>query len=123
VSAAKKRLLIVDDDHDIAEALTLLLSDRYAVDHAANGRDALERIAATTYDLILLDLAMPVMDGGAVVRALRERAAIPPILLMSGSNDLVERAAELEIDTFLPKPVEVDVLNERIAGLLARRAA
>lgn len=122
MSASKKRLLIVDDDPDIAEALTLLLSDRYAVDLAENGREALARLEAAAYDLILLDLAMPVMDGSAFVRALRERAAMPPILLMSGSNDLVERAAELEIDTFLPKPVEVDALHERIAGLLARAA-
>jgi CheY-like chemotaxis protein len=123
VPGAKKRLLLVDDDQDVAEALSLLLSHRYAVTRAANGREAMERLEAEHYDLILLDLVMPLMDGGEVVRALRLRPSSPPVVLMSGSNDLVERATELGIETFMRKPIEIDVLQERIAGLLDRRAA
>ena len=122
-AVAKKRLLIVDDDQDIAEALSLLLSGRYTVVLAANGREAMDRVDKESFDLILLDLVMPLMDGSAVMRALRLRPSIPPVLLMSGSNDLVERASELGVDTFMPKPLEIGALQERIAGLLARRAA
>jgi DNA-binding response OmpR family regulator len=122
--ATKKRLLIVDDDLDLAEATSLLLSGSYTVDLAADGEEALQRLAnGARYDLILLDLVMPRMDGSAVVRTLRGRGAVPPILLVSGSDDLAERATELGIDAFLAKPVDADTLRARIAGLLARHAA
>jgi len=119
----KKRLLVVDDDRDLAEAMTAVLSDRYQVDVAGDGQEALERVDQGSYDLILLDLVMPRLDGGGVVRALRTRSAAPPVLLLSGSEDLVERARELGVESHLAKPVETEVLQERIAALLARRAA
>lgn len=122
--ATKKRLLIVDDDLDLAEATSLLLSGSYDVDLAADGEAAMQRLSdGVRYDLILLDLVMPRMDGSAVVRALRGRGGVPPILLVSGSEDLTERATELGVDAYLAKPVDATTLRERIAGLLARHAA
>ncbi len=122
--ASKKRLLVVDDDPDVAEATSLLLSDSYAVDLAANGEEALQRVDQhARYDLILLDLVMPRMDGGDVVRALRGRGDAPPILLLSGSEDLVERATDLAVDAYLAKPVDAAALRARVAALLARCAA
>jgi len=122
--ASKKRLLVVDDDPDVAEATSLLLSDSYSVDLAANGEEAMQRVdERAPYDLILLDLVMPRMDGGDVVRALRGRGDTPPILLLSGSEDLVERATDLAVDAYLAKPVDAAALRERVAALLARCAA
>lgn len=122
--SSKKRLLVVDDDPDVAEATSLLLSGSYTVDLAGNGEEALQRIdAGAPYDLILLDLVMPRMDGGAVVRALRSRGETPPILMLSGSEDLIERATDLAVDAYLAKPVDAAALRERVAALLARRAA
>lgn len=123
MAAAKKRLLVVDDDRNLAEAMSAVLSEHYLVDIAGDGQEALERVERCSYDLILLDLMMPRLGGSEVVAALRARAAAPPVLLLSGSDDLRERARDLGVDAHLAKPVDADVLQQRIEGLLAQPAA
>ena len=90
----KKRILVVDDDQDISEPLAELLSAHYVVDIAANGAAAAELVCDNRYDAIVLDLMMPVMDGATFKQLLdRQRIAIP-VLLMSASVELPERAVE-----------------------------
>jgi len=69
------RLLVVEDEHDLATALAAgLRQEGYAVDVAGDGGDALERLSYTPYELVLLDLAMPRVDGWTVLRDLRSDA-------------------------------------------------
>jgi DNA-binding response OmpR family regulator len=119
----KKRILVVEDDEDISETLALVLSEHYLVDIAANGEEAADRLRAVAYDAIVLDLMMPVMDGAALKRHLDRQHIDVPVLLTSATADLAERAAELAIDDFLPKPFDLPVFERRLAALLARRAA
>ncbi len=115
----KKRVLLVDDDPDILAALTMLLEDRYAVETASNGSQAVERLTAAPYDLVLLDLMMPVMDGAAFKQELARREITVPILLTSAGSDLAERAAAIGIDYYIEKPLDFDKLESMLATILA----
>jgi DNA-binding response OmpR family regulator len=119
----KKRILVVEDDEDISETVALLLADDYSVDTAANGIEALRQLENNEYDAIVLDLMMPVMDGAGVKQHI-DAAQLPvPVLLMSGCDELPERALELGIDHFIGKPLDFSMLERLLASLVARRAA
>lgn len=118
----RKRILVVDDDADVAEPLGLLLSRAYDVDLAANGAEAIELVGRTHYDAVVLDLVMPVVDGAAFKAWLDQQRLDLPVLLVSGSEDLVERAQQLGVPDHLAKPIDPGVLRERLAALLDPRA-
>lgn len=119
----RKRILVVDDDADVAEPLRLALSRFYDVDFVANGAEATTRFADARYDAVVLDLMMPVMDGVAFKRWLDARQIAIPVLLVSGSDDLRERAEQMGVADHLAKPVDLGVLQERLGALLDRAAA
>jgi DNA-binding response OmpR family regulator len=123
VPVLKKHILVVEDDEDISAALLLLLSEHYAVDTAANGAEAAQKLRDDVYDAIVLDLMMPIMDGAALKRHLDERRIPVPVLLMSGNAELPDRAAELGVDDFIAKPLDLSVLERRLAAILDRHAA
>lgn len=110
------KILLVEDDVVVRETICTLFSKIFAqVDQAENGKDALEKIreANDTYDMIMTDINMPIMDGVELVGHIREFNKVIPILIMSAHNDaeylidLINRG----VDGFLPKP-----LNLNIAG-------
>ncbi len=119
-----KTILLVDDEYAIVEVLTGILEDEgYAVLVAGNGREALERMAETKPDLVLLDRMMPALDGEGTLAAMREdpRLASVPVVLMSATA--LERGTELDARTrFLRKPFHVDDLIDTIAALIAASA-
>lgn len=119
----RKRILVVDDDADVAEPLSILLSRHYDVDLAANGAEAITCIDRAKYDAIVLDLVMPVMDGVAFKAYLDRHRLDVPVLLVSGSVDLGERAKEMGVADHLAKPLDPGVLQARLAGVLDRSAA
>jgi DNA-binding response OmpR family regulator len=123
VTMVMKHILVVEDDENISAALLLLLSEHYAVDTAANGAEAAEKLRHYAYDAIVLDLMMPVMDGAALMRHLDERRLPVPVLLMSANVELADRAAELGVDDFIAKPLDFSTLERRLAALLDRLAA
>jgi two-component system OmpR family response regulator len=123
IRPVKKRILLVDDDENIAAVLHLLLSEHYAVDVVGNGAEAVENLRQQTYDAIVLDLVMPIMDGAEVKQHLDAERLDVPVLLMSANSELPARAAELGVDDFIAKPLDLVVLEHRLAALLARRAA
>jgi DNA-binding NtrC family response regulator len=118
------RLLLVDDDHGFRRSTAeLLAGEGYEVRTASDGADALKEIRASRFDLLLLDLRMPGVDGLAIVEALRVWGDGIPILMLSGYGtvDAAVQALHLGADDFLTKPVEPDLLSARIAALLERR--
>jgi two-component system chemotaxis response regulator CheY len=98
----------------------------YRVVQALNGHEALAALAQAPVDLVVTDLAMPEMDGIALVRALRADARyrhLPVIMLTSSGLEADVQPAEIEgVDRFLTKPVSSHELREMVTGLLAEHA-
>ena len=113
-------VLLVEDDELVGRVLVSQLTELGAkVDHVADGRTAVERGREEGYDLIMMDLEIPVMDGLTAVRELRRQGYLAPILAMSGRADPASEACSLEAgcDKFLPKPFSSDALAEQVRCL------
>jgi DNA-binding NtrC family response regulator len=118
------RLLVVDDDHAFRlSTAALLRADGHEVDVASDASTAVLALGAHAYDLVLLDLRMPGIDGIQLVETLRIRGESVPVLMISGYGTVESavRAMHLGTDDFLTKPVEPDVLSARVAELIERR--
>jgi DNA-binding NtrC family response regulator len=122
--AASARILLVDDDKAFRESTgTLLREEGYTVVEAAAGGQAGDLLSESEFDLILLDLRMPGIDGIALVEVLRRWGEGIPILMISGYGtvETAVKALHTGADDFLTKPVEPDVLTGKVADLLERR--
>jgi DNA-binding response OmpR family regulator len=120
------RLLVVEDDAGLAAALRDGLCARgFAVDRAGSAEAALDLLGVDAYDLVVLDLGLPGMDGLAFVRALRERANPVPILVLTARGAVADRVAGLNegADDYLQKPFAFPELLARIHALLRRGIA
>jgi two-component system, OmpR family, phosphate regulon response regulator OmpR len=119
-----ERILLVEDDARLADMLIEYLGQAgLTVAHAALGAAALEKIEATAYDAIVLDLMLPDMDGLDVCRKLRARHDTP-VLMLTARGDAVDRIVGLELgaDDYLPKPFEPRELVARLRAIMRRRA-
>ena len=117
------KLLLVEDDRDTAAALaTSLVAQLFTVDTASNGRSALELAEATEYDLIVLDVMLPDVDGISLCRKLRTHNQQKPILLLTAKDEPADRVAGFEAgaDDYVTKPYELSELLARIRALLRR---
>ena len=117
------RILLVEDDAMIGEVLCLALRDAaYAVDWLRSGREVLDAVELQHYDLMLLDLALPGMDGLAVLHAIRNRKSAMPTLIISARDDLDDRIGGLDrgADDYLTKPFAMSELLARIRAVLRR---
>jgi CheY-like chemotaxis protein len=112
-----KRVLVVEDTHDIRELLVdLLESEGYVVTAATDGLQGLECLQAGVFDVVLLDLMMPVMNGLQLLESLpRQVECAPPIIAMSAFERFHEEARSLGAAAFIGKPVDVDHLLQSIA--------
>jgi two-component system response regulator HydG len=118
------RLLVVDDDRTFRlSTAALLRQDGHEVVEAEDGAAAVETLKTNRFDLILLDLRMPGLDGIGIVEVLRTWGHDTPVLMISGFGtvDTAVKALHTGADDFLTKPVEPDVLSARVGSLLARR--
>jgi DNA-binding response OmpR family regulator len=118
------RILIVEDEQHLADGLRFNLeADGYEVQTCDNGEEALSRLAGTAYDLLILDVMLPGIDGFEVARRLRERGDFIPMLMLTarGRPEDVIHGFEAGADDYLPKPFELAVLSARVRGLLRRR--
>lgn len=117
------KLLVVEDEHRIAQALKQGLSQEgYAVDLAFDGEEGLSTAQADEYDVILMDIMMPGIDGIEVTRRLREAGNHTPILMLtarSQSSDIIT-GLDAGADDYLTKPFSFDVLLARVRALLRR---
>jgi len=117
------RLLLVEDDQMIGEPLLdLLRGESYAVDWVRDGEMADTALQSQNYDLVLLDLGLPRMDGLAVLRAARARKQRVPVLVMTARDALPQRVEGLDAgaDDYVIKPFELDELLARVRALLRR---
>jgi DNA-binding response OmpR family regulator len=120
------RILVTDDEPRI---LTFLVrgfeAEGYAVDSAADGEEALERLRSVPYDLAVLDLLLPRRDGLSVLREVKRERPELPVVILSARSDLPTklRGFELGADDYVPKPFSLDELLARVRVQLRRAAA
>ena len=119
------RILVVEDEHKISMYVKRGLEEQgYAVDAAYNGADALDWAVAAPYDLIILDILLPKMDGLSVCEELRKRGDATPILMLTARDALDDRVAGLDAgaDDYLVKPFAMKELLARVRALTRRLA-
>lgn len=117
------RILIVEDDAILADGLVRTLrQSSYAVDWVKAGDEADQKLLEQTYDLIVLDLGLPQLDGLEVLRRLRARRSPSPVLILTARDRLEDRVAGLDMgaDDYLAKPFELAELEARVRALIRR---
>jgi two-component system, cell cycle response regulator DivK len=118
-------VLLVEDSQDERDMYTRqLVATGYSVQVAVNGEDALQRVAAQVPDVVVMDLAMPVMDGWEAIRRLKEAHPSVPVIVLSGhtGGEGGRRAKEAGGDVLLTKPFGPEALELAVRVILKRRA-
>lgn len=117
------KLLLVDDDAELSSMLEQILTkEGFQLTLAADGETGLERALSGSYDLILLDVMLPGIDGFQLLQRLRQQARSTPVLMLTARGDDDDRVAGLELgaDDYLPKPFYPKELVARVKALLRR---
>jgi DNA-binding response OmpR family regulator len=116
------RILLVEDDPSVADSvIDGLVSANLEVDHVSTGKDAISKALSESFDLILLDLGLPDMDGQDVCRSVREKSQTP-IIILSARSDEIDRVLALEFgaDDYMVKPFGMRELVARIRAVARR---
>ena len=117
------RILIVEDDPVLSNGLIRSLRDSdYAVDAASDGGQADHILSAQSYDLVILDLGLPRLEGYEVLRRLRRRGSTAPVLILTALDALEDRVKGLDLgaDDYLTKPFDLPELEARVRALIRR---
>ena len=117
------RILVVEDDTVLAAALTRALTQAaYVVDLVEDGDMANEALRSTDYDLVVLDLALPKLDGLSVLRRLRDRRSHVPVLILTARDTLEDRVTGLDLgaDDYMTKPFDLPEFEARVRALIRR---
>jgi two-component system alkaline phosphatase synthesis response regulator PhoP len=119
----KKKILLVEDE----AGLVLTLTDRfrregYAIEHAGDGRTGLERASGEAFDLVILDVMLPEMDGFEVCRQLRHRGVDVPVIMLTARGHVADKVSGLKLgaDDYVTKPFEMVELLARVEARLRR---
>ena len=119
------RVLIVEDDKGIADFLQLELEhEGFAVDHAADGRNALELFESAVPDIVLLDIMLPKLNGLEVLRRIRKTSRVP-VIMLTARGDTLDKVSALDsgADDYLAKPFEIEELLARMRAVMRRNEA
>jgi DNA-binding response OmpR family regulator len=117
------RILIVDDDRSLLEQLQQILAGQhYDVETAANGGEALDKMYESSFDLVVLDIMMPKVDGLSVLEEIRKARIGTPVLMLTAKGDVSDKVKGLDLgaDDYLAKPFSMDELLARMRVLLRR---
>jgi DNA-binding response OmpR family regulator len=120
---AKARILIVEDDQAILRGLSdVLVFNGYAVHAVADGGDGLEAILDGQFDLVLLDVMLPTLDGFSICRRVREVKPSQPIIMITakGAEDDIVTGFQAGADDYVPKPFSLRELTVRVEAILRR---
>jgi DNA-binding response OmpR family regulator len=118
------RLLLIEDEDDAARMIAKgLRQESHAVDMASDGESALNKALSQPYDLIVLDIRLPLKDGWTVCRELRQAGLQVPILMLTASGAYEDRVKGLDLgaDDYLVKPFDLNELLARVRALLRRK--
>jgi two-component system response regulator MtrA len=121
-SNTPRRILIADDDPSIATLIHITLKDpRYEIEAVKNGLEALKAFEASKFDVVILDVMMPYVDGFEACERIRERSDVPIVILTArdGTDDIVH-GFELGADDYITKPFKTAELIARVESILRR---
>ena len=119
------KILLVDDNLSLLDQIRqILTSQRYIVETVSNGEEALDKLCENPFDLIILDIMMPKMDGFTVLREMRQIKIDAPVLMLTAKGDSTDKVKGLDLgaDDYLSKPFSMDELLARVRALLRRSA-
>jgi DNA-binding response OmpR family regulator len=118
------KILLVEDDEQLAAALIEVLTDKqhYTVDAVTDGEMGWKFIEATDYDLIILDIMLPKLDGISLCQQLRQKVSMTPVLMLTAKDLSEDRVMGLDVgaDDYVVKPFDLPELLARIRALLRR---
>ena len=121
----RKRLLIAEDNEEMREYIASLFRDTYDIDTFENGKTALAATRTISYDLVVTDLMMPIMDGMTLCRTLKHQATtchIPVIILTAKDDEISQKEGfESEADMYVTKPFSAEVLQSRVKSIFRNR--
>ena len=117
------KILVVEDERDLNRIITKhLKKNNYSVDSCFNGEEAIDFIEFSTYDLVILDVMMPKMDGHEFLKKIRSEGNVTPVIMLTAKDTLADKVEGLDYgaDDYLVKPFEFDELLARIRALIRR---
>ena len=118
------RILLVEDEKGVANFVKRgLEEENYSVDHEINGREALNYVAANQYDLIILDIMLPGMNGIEICRKIRSEGIQTPVMMLTARESVGDKVQALDsgADDYLTKPFSFDEFLARVRALLRRK--
>ena len=123
MASVRKRILVIEDERDIAELIRLHLADlEFSVTISYDGNTGLRQASSGSWDLIILDLRLPGIDGLEICRRIRQDSSSVPILMLTSKSSELDRVVGLEIgaDDYVTKPFSVLELIARVKAILRR---
>lgn len=117
-----KKILLVDDEPAIVKGISFSLKqDGYDIDAAYDGEEAIEKFSNNTYDLVILDVMLPKMDGLAVLQRIREKSQLPVIMLTAKGEDMDKiLGLDYGADDYMTKPFNILELKARVKAIIRR---
>ena len=117
------KLLLVEDEKQLSEALQqILIKNKYSVDAVYNGDEGLDYALTGVYDVIILDIMLPKLNGIEILKMIRKRKISTPVILLTAKGSVEDRILGLDsgADDYLPKPFSPDELLARLRALTRR---
>ena len=118
----KESILVMEDDPNIQELIVeFLRAEGYKVDYASDGLEGIQLFKESKYDLVLLDIMMPNLDGYSVCKMIRQSSQVPVIFLTAMNEEVDQlRGFDLECDDYITKPFSFNLLIQRVKAVLRR---